>query len=75
MTTNLFIQDVTLRDGMHAVRHRITPTDVGRIVAALEAAGSTPSRSRTEMDWPAGRSIAAPEATPIGNGSRLLRPT
>ncbi|MGK8557589.1 4-hydroxy-2-oxovalerate aldolase [Nocardia gipuzkoensis] len=39
MTTQLFIQDVTLRDGMHAVRHRITPDDVGRIVAALDAAG------------------------------------
>ncbi|WP_280486170.1 4-hydroxy-2-oxovalerate aldolase [Nocardia farcinica] len=39
MTTRLFIQDVTLRDGMHAVRHRITPEDVGRIVAALDAAG------------------------------------
>ncbi|MFE7746436.1 4-hydroxy-2-oxovalerate aldolase [Nocardia sp. NPDC057455] len=39
MTTQLFIQDVTLRDGMHAVRHRITPEDVGRIVAALDAAG------------------------------------
>ena len=39
MTTRLFIQDVTLRDGMHAVRHRITPDDVGKIVAALDAAG------------------------------------
>ncbi|MFE4668096.1 4-hydroxy-2-oxovalerate aldolase [Streptomyces sp. NPDC056716] len=36
---NLFVQDVTLRDGMHAVRHRISPEDVGRIVAALDAAG------------------------------------
>jgi 4-hydroxy 2-oxovalerate aldolase len=39
MTTKLFIQDVTLRDGMHAVRHRITPDKVGLIVRALDAAG------------------------------------
>lgn len=37
--TKIFIQDVTLRDGMHAIRHRISPEDVGRIVAALDAAG------------------------------------
>jgi len=39
MTRKLYIQDVTLRDGMHAIRHRIDPTDVGRITAALDAAG------------------------------------
>ncbi len=37
--TRVFIQDVTLRDGMHAMWHRITPERVGRIVAALDAAG------------------------------------
>ncbi|MFC4374268.1 4-hydroxy-2-oxovalerate aldolase [Nocardia halotolerans] len=39
MSTTVFVQDVTLRDGMHAVRHRVRPEDVRRIVAALDAAG------------------------------------
>ncbi|WP_067168852.1 4-hydroxy-2-oxovalerate aldolase [Microtetraspora niveoalba] len=39
MGTPIFVQDVTLRDGMHAIRHRITPDDVKRIVTALDRAG------------------------------------
>lgn len=39
MSAPIYVQDVTLRDGMHAIRHRIDPTDVGRIAAALDAAG------------------------------------
>ncbi|MEW2397198.1 4-hydroxy-2-oxovalerate aldolase [Streptomyces sp. NPDC046862] len=37
--TEIYVQDVTLRDGMHAIRHRIEPEQVGRIVAALDRAG------------------------------------
>lgn len=37
--TSIYLQDVTLRDGMHAIRHRITPDNVARIAGALDAAG------------------------------------
>ncbi len=35
----LYVQDVTLRDGMHAMRHRIELDTLREIVSALDAAG------------------------------------
>lgn len=39
MTADLYVQDVSLRDGMHAIRHRIGPESVADIVGALDRAG------------------------------------
>lgn len=39
MSHRIFLQDVTLRDGMHAIRHRIAPEKVAEIARALDRAG------------------------------------
>lgn len=38
-TDRLYIQDVTLRDGMHSIGHRYTTDEVQKIAASLDAAG------------------------------------
>ncbi|MBI3214600.1 MAG: 4-hydroxy-2-oxovalerate aldolase [Mycobacterium sp.] len=39
MTTEIYVQDVTLRDGMHAIGHSFSLGDIRRIARALDLAG------------------------------------
>lgn len=39
MTTEIYVQDVTLRDGMHALGHSLSLEDTTRIARALDRAG------------------------------------
>ena len=72
--SKILINDATLRDGSHAVAHRLTAVQIAAYAAAAEVAPGDRRFGRQEMPGPAGSGVRSTRRRPAGEERRRHGP-